>query len=109
MAQGLADVEFLNTCFIGYAGKRMPRFGKPDATENEIVAAAKAACCHDFIIAMPDGYDTMVGEGGSSLSGKVFTRILCRSGKKRKAGGLPEGHAAPHINVFLLSKEGFIL
>ena len=51
------------------------RFGKPDATENEIVAAAKAACCHDFIIAMPDGYDTMVGEGGSSLSGGEKQRI----------------------------------
>ena len=51
------------------------RFGKPDATEDEIVAAAKAACCHEFITAMPDGYDTMVGEGGSSLSGGEKQRI----------------------------------
>ena len=45
------------------------RFGSPDATEEEIVAAAKAACCHDFIMALPQGYDTVVGESGSSLSG----------------------------------------
>jgi ATP-binding cassette subfamily B protein len=51
------------------------RFGKPDATEKEIIAAAKAACCHEFISALPKGYDTMVGEGGSSLSGGERQRI----------------------------------
>ncbi len=51
------------------------RFGKPDATEDEIIASAKAACCHEFIITLPDGYDTMVGEGGSSLSGGEKQRI----------------------------------
>ena len=44
-------------------------FGKPDASEEEIIAAAKAARCHDFIMALPDGYNTVVGEGGSTLSG----------------------------------------
>lgn len=51
------------------------RFGKPDATKEEIIAAAKAACCHEFISALPKGYDTMVGEGGSSLSGGEKQRI----------------------------------
>ena len=50
-------------------------FGKANATEEEMFAAAKAACCHDFIMALPDGYDTMVGEGGSSLSGGERQRI----------------------------------
>lgn len=51
------------------------RIGKEDATEAEIIAAAKAAQCHDFISAMPEGYQTMVGEGGSTLSGGEKQRI----------------------------------
>ena len=51
------------------------RFGKTDATEKEIIAAAKKACCHDFIMRLPQGYDTMVGEGGCTLSGGEKQRI----------------------------------
>ena len=51
------------------------RFGKPDATNKEIIAAAKKACCHDFIMRLPQGYDTMVGEGGCTLSGGEKQRI----------------------------------
>ena len=51
------------------------RLGKPDASDEEIIAAAKAAACHDFIMALPDGYETMVGEGGSTLSGGEKQRI----------------------------------
>lgn len=51
------------------------RFGKPDATLKEVQEAAKKACCHSFIEALPDGYDTYVGEGGSSLSGGEKQRI----------------------------------
>ena len=51
------------------------RFGKTDATEEEIIAAAKKACCHDFIMRLPKGYDTLVGEGGSTLSGGEKQRI----------------------------------
>ena len=50
-------------------------FGKPDASEAEMIAAAKKARCHDFIIALPNGYDTVVGEGGGSLSGGEKQRI----------------------------------
>lgn len=50
-------------------------FGKPDATENEMIEAAKKACCYDFIMALPDGYDTIVGEGGGTLSGGEKQRI----------------------------------
>lgn len=51
------------------------RFGKPDATLKEVQEAAKKACCHSFIEALPDGYETYVGEGGSSLSGGEKQRI----------------------------------
>ena len=51
------------------------KFGKPNATHDEIVAAAKKACCDDFIDALPDGYNTMVGEGGATLSGGEKQRL----------------------------------
>lgn len=50
-------------------------FGKPDATEEEMIEAAKKARCHDFIMALPQGYDTVVGEGGGTLSGGEKQRI----------------------------------
>ena len=51
------------------------RFGKPDASMEEVIAAAKQACCHDFITALPEGYDTVIGENGASLSGGERQRI----------------------------------
>src|SRR5437016_787530 len=51
------------------------RYAKPDATLEEIMAAAKAANAHDFIVQKPDGYDTQVGERGQSLSGGERQRI----------------------------------
>lgn len=51
------------------------KFGKPDATHEQVVAAAKAACCDGFISALPDGYGSMVGEGGCALSGGEKQRI----------------------------------
>ena len=51
------------------------RFGNSEATEDEIVAAARAARCHDFIMALSNGYDTVVGEGGGTLSGGEKQRI----------------------------------
>ena len=51
------------------------RFGKPDASMEEVIEAAKKACCHDFISALPDGYDTVIGEGGASISGGEKQRI----------------------------------
>lgn len=50
-------------------------FGKPDATEEEMIEAAKKARCHDFIMALPNGYDTVIGEGGGTLSGGEKQRI----------------------------------
>lgn len=51
------------------------RLGRPDATDEEVFAAAKLASCHDFITALPKGYDTLVGDGGGSLSGGERQRI----------------------------------
>ena len=51
------------------------RFGQPGAPMEDVIAAAKKACCHDFISSLPHGYDTVVGEGGASLSGGEKQRI----------------------------------
>ena len=51
------------------------RFAKPDATDEELVAAAKAAQIHDHLAALPDGYDTVVGERGYRFSGGEKQRL----------------------------------
>jgi ATP-binding cassette subfamily B protein len=51
------------------------RYGKPDAGDDEVIAAAKAAQAHDFILSFPDGYDTLVGQRGVNLSGGQKQRI----------------------------------
>jgi len=66
---------FQETYLFGSSVKENIRFGKPDATDEEIIEAAKAAFAHDFIMALPDGYDTIVGERGIKLSGGQHQRI----------------------------------
>ena len=51
------------------------RFGNPDASMDEVIKVAKKACCHDFIMKLDKGYDTVIGEGGASLSGGEKQRI----------------------------------
>lgn len=51
------------------------RVGRKDATDEEVIAAAKAAHCHAFIEKMPDGYQTVIGENGSTLSGGECQRL----------------------------------
>ena len=51
------------------------RFGRPEASMDEVIEAAKKAACHDFIMALPEGYDTVIGEGGATLSGGEKQRI----------------------------------
>lgn len=51
------------------------RFGQEDAPMEKVIEAAKKACCHDFIMSLPDGYDTVIKEGGASLSGGEKQRI----------------------------------
>ncbi|MDD3361770.1 MAG: ABC transporter ATP-binding protein [Hespellia sp.] len=51
------------------------KFGNPTASHEEVVKAARKACCHDFIMGLPDGYNTMIGESGATLSGGEKQRI----------------------------------
>ena len=51
------------------------RFGRPEASIDEVIEAAKKAACHDFIMGLPDGYETVIGEGGATLSGGEKQRI----------------------------------
>jgi len=51
------------------------RFGQPDAPMEKVIDAAKKACCHDFIMELPEEYETVIGEGGASLSGGEKQRI----------------------------------
>ncbi|MBO4560163.1 MAG: ABC transporter ATP-binding protein [Lachnospiraceae bacterium] len=51
------------------------RFGRPEASMDEVIEAAKKASCHEFISALPDGYETVIGEGGATLSGGEKQRI----------------------------------
>ncbi len=60
--------------FIGSIADNI-RYAKPGASMDEVIAAAKAACAHDFIMKLPDGYETRVGAGGQSLSGGEKQRI----------------------------------
>jgi ATP-binding cassette subfamily B protein/subfamily B ATP-binding cassette protein MsbA len=66
---------FQDTYLFGASVKENIRFGQPDATDEEVELAAKAAYAHDFITELPDGYDTLVGERGVRLSGGQKQRI----------------------------------
>jgi ATP-binding cassette subfamily B protein len=70
MAVVLQDVYLLNDTI-----ENNIKVGKQDATRDEVVAAAQAAQCHEFIAALPQGYDTVVGEGGNTLSGGEKQRV----------------------------------
>ncbi|VUT25893.1 MAG: Molybdate/tungstate import ATP-binding protein WtpC [Candidatus Methanolliviera sp. GoM_oil] len=70
MAMVFQDVYLFNDSIIDNI-----RFGNKDATEEEVIAAAKAAHCHEFIDKLPDGYNTVIGEGGATLSGGERQRI----------------------------------
>jgi len=61
-------------------------YGKPDATRDEIIRAARLAQAHDFVEALPEGYDTLVGQGGHSLSGGQRQRLGIARAMVRDAG-----------------------
>lgn len=69
------SVVFQNVYLFADTIENNIKFGCPDATHEQVVEAAKAACCDDFIEALPDGYQTVIGEGGASLSGGEKQRI----------------------------------
>jgi ATP-binding cassette subfamily B protein len=77
---------FQETYLFGSSVTENIRFGKPEATDEEVVEAAKAAYAHDFIMELPNGYDTLVGERGIKLSGGQKQRIaIARMFIKRPA------------------------
>jgi subfamily B ATP-binding cassette protein MsbA len=73
--------------FDGTVGENIA-YGKPDATDEEIEAAAKAADAHDFVLALPEGYDTPIGQKGRLLSGGQRQRIAIARAMIRDAGVL---------------------
>ncbi|MBO2946140.1 ABC transporter ATP-binding protein [Paenibacillus sp. F411] len=68
-------IVFQETYLFGLSIQENIRFGRPDASQADIIAAAKAAFIHDFILELPEGYDTLVGERGIRLSGGQKQRI----------------------------------
>lgn len=72
---GCVSMVFQNVYLFGDTIANNIRFGRPEATQAQVEAAAKRACCHDFIMRLPNGYDTMIGEGGATLSGGERQRI----------------------------------
>lgn len=69
------SIVFQNVYLFADTIENNIRFGKPDASHDEVVRVAKKACCHDFIMALPQGYDTVIGESGATLSGGEKQRI----------------------------------
>lgn len=69
------SMVFQNVYLFGDTIENNIKFGMPDAAHEKVVEAAKKACCHDFIEALPDGYKTVIGEGGQTLSGGEKQRI----------------------------------
>ncbi|MCR4562684.1 MAG: ABC transporter ATP-binding protein/permease [Bacilli bacterium] len=66
---------FQNVYLFNDTIKNNIKFGKDDATDEEIIEAAKKACCHDFIMSLPDGYETVLDDGGNNISGGEKQRI----------------------------------
>ena len=69
------SVVFQNVYLFADTIENNIKFGMSDASHDQVVAAAKKACCHDFIMSLPDGYSTVIGEGGATLSGGEKQRI----------------------------------
>lgn len=69
------SVVFQNVYLFADTIENNIKFGRPEASHEEVKAAAKAACCDEFIERLPNGYDTVIGEGGASLSGGEKQRI----------------------------------
>lgn len=69
------SVVFQNVYLFADTIENNIKFGSPAASHEEVVAAAQKACCHDFIMTLPEGYNTLIGEGGATLSGGEKQRI----------------------------------
>lgn len=75
------------------------RIARPDATDEEIIAAAQAAEAHDFIMSLPDGYDTLIGEDGGQLSGGQRQRIALTRALLKRAPILILDEPVAHLDA----------
>ncbi|MFF2483000.1 ABC transporter ATP-binding protein [Paenibacillus sp. NPDC058071] len=73
--RGTFGIVFQDTFLFGMSVKENIRFGNPEATDEDVIQAAKAAYAHEFIMSLPEGYDSEVGERGVKLSGGQKQRI----------------------------------
>ena len=85
------------------------RFGEPEAPMEKVIDAAKKACCHDFIMQLPDGYETIVGEGGANLSGGERQRISIARAIMKDANVDPENERDLVDAIEALTKEKTII
>ena len=69
------SMVFQNVYLFHDSAKNNIWFSRPEATHEQVVEAAKRACCHDFILSLPDGYDIIIRESGSTLSDEEKQRI----------------------------------
>ena len=82
------------------------KFGRPDATHEEVVEAARRACCHEFVEGLPEGYATRLGEGGATLSGGErhdghHLVGVAGGGADAHARGAQLGHRVQHVGLRL--------
>jgi len=108
------------TLFSGTIGENIA-FGKPEATQDEIEAAAKSAAAHDFIMSFPDGYNTHVGERGATLSGGqkqrvaiarallLNPRILILDDSTSSVDLATESHIQSALEVLMKGRTSFVI
>ncbi|MBQ1933963.1 MAG: ABC transporter ATP-binding protein, partial [Clostridia bacterium] len=108
LRDGVAVVLQKNLLFSGTIKENL-RWGNKDASDEELVAACKLSQAHDFVTAFPDGYDTMIEQGGSNVSGGQKQRLCIARAllKKPKILILDDSTSAVDTKTDALIRRGF--